>query len=155
MKPYISTMVACLVVAVVTAPVHGGLILVLLMPFIGIWMIVNLYRAWLHPACRCQRLLRIALWSTTICMVLVAHWRYASEAREAGQSAVRALVIFKAAQGVYPRDMASAGIAGKSRWRVYYALVEGQPFLMYPATFVPFDVYTYDFNHGTWKYQPD
>src|SRR3954471_1080060 len=136
LKTYIPTLLTCLVVAGVTAPVHAGLFLILVIPIVVIWALVNLFFAWRRTEGRRVRLVRIGVWATCLCALLSTHWYYRHAARHAGQLAANAIGAYKSAHGSYPLNMAAVGLSRNSRWRINYVLAASGPFLMYPSTFV-------------------
>lgn len=155
LKPLVSTILACALVAVLTAPVHAGMFLFFVVPIVCIWALVNAYLAWREPSTRRRRGMHVAIWAITLAGLFATHAYYKHVARGAAQSAAAAVTAYRITNGSYPPTLQAAGIPPDQRWRVGYVLAKDGPFLFYPSTFVPFDIYSYNFERGTWEYQPD
>lgn len=85
----------------------------------------------------------------------LANLYYHHAAREAADNAVAAVLGYKQANGVFPESLQAAGFDARPAWRVAYAAQNGKPFLFYPAAFIAFDVYIYNFERRSWTYRPD
>ena len=155
LKPFLSTLVACGLVALLTAQVHAGMFLIFVVPMVLVWALANAYLAWRQSSTRRERGLRFAMWVVTIAGLFATHAYYKQAARSAGQAAANAVSAYRLATGAYPPSLQAAGVPPDPRWRVGYILAKDGPYLFYPSTFVPFDTYSYSFERGTWEYQPD
>ncbi len=155
LKPFLPTIVACALVSVLTGQVHTGMFLFFVVPLVSIWALISAYLAWRDPATRQQRGIRFSIWAVTLVALFATHAYYRHAARLAGQTAANAIAAYRLANGSYPPSLQAAGIPPDPRWRVGYVLAKDGPFLFYPSTFVPFDIYSYNFERGAWEYRPD
>ncbi len=128
--------------------------LIFVAPFLSIWLLYSTYIIWRRPANRTTQLVKIVLWSLTISGVLSLHWHYQRAVREAANAAVSTVLQYKAIHGSFPKTPEAAGLKDRT-WRISYFLKNGKPYLVYPATFIVFDIYSYDFERQSWTYQPD
>jgi hypothetical protein len=155
-RPFIGTIVACAIVGLLTAQMHSGFLLLLFIPFFVIWLVYSVYVIWRHPAKRMTQAIKAGLWLVVIGAVLLTHWRYAKVARDAGDAAVAEIIRYKTSHGTFPATPEAAGLKPFSKSsRVRYFLEDGKPKLFYPATFVIFDTYWYDFEKQSWEYRAD
>lgn len=152
-----AALAAALAVTYFAGGVHGGFALWFVIPLVALWTIWRLHRAYVEPSSRRLCMAQIFIWVAAIAFVGTLHRHYASSARAEAESAVRAVLAFEGVNGRYPPSLADAGVvAADSRWRVGYGLDErGRPWLIYPATFVVFEVWSYDFSALKWVYRPD
>ncbi|MGY3265515.1 hypothetical protein [Lysobacter sp. HA35] len=155
LKPFLSTLVACAIAALLMGQAHAGMFLFFVTPMVFIWAVVNAYLAWREPLSRRHRATRVAIWAVTLASLFATHTYYKHAARLAGQAAANAVTAYRQANGAYPPSLKAVGRPLDPQWRVGYVLGEKGPFLFYPSTFVPFDIYSYNFEHSTWEYQPD
>jgi hypothetical protein len=148
---------AALAVAYFAGDVHGGFLLWFVIPFVAPWAIWSLHKAAAESSSRRLRMAKIFIWIVAIAIVGTLHRNYAIAARAEAERAARAVLAFESVNGRYPPSLADAGVvAADSRWRVGYGLDErGRPWLIYPATFVVFETWSYDFSALKWVYRPD
>jgi hypothetical protein len=60
--------------------------------------------------------------------------------------------------GFYPANLAEVGLDAKhfqNEWHIWYNNDRKGPFLSYPLTFIPFNMYHYDFEKQKWEHMPD
>ena len=151
-RPLITTIAGCGVAAAITAPVHAGFMLVFVVPILVVWLVYSAYVIWRRPARRKLQILQVALWLLVVGGVLLAHLHYYSAARSAGNTAVTAILQYKASHGVYPPSLRAAGLQSTG-WGVSYLFDHGQPVLFYPATFIVFETCSYNFERQSWEHQ--
>ena len=154
-KALLPTLTCCVVVAFFTLPVHGGFMLYLVAPFLAIWLLVCIWGAWRQPMRRPVTAVKIILWLVTIGCVVAAHVGYARSARNEAEEVVARVLEYRQRTGAYPASAEAAGLPTRGRWQVYYFLHNGAPRVFYPATFIVFDTYSYDFADQAWEYRPD
>ncbi|QSX79388.1 hypothetical protein [Agrilutibacter solisilvae] len=157
LRPFIGTAVFCAVVAFLTAQVHAGFMLIFVAPILAIWLLYSIYIAVKQPARRRTQSIKAGLWLVMVGGVLLTHWHYHRAARDAADAAVGSILRYRASHGAFPESFEAAGVHGlRKDWRVMYLRrKDGRPILFYPATFVAFDKYWYDFEDRSWVYQPD
>ena len=98
--------------------------------------------------------------TATLVGIAALHFYYYTSARAAGDYAERLVSAYKAKYGTFPDTLEEAGWklgAHGGRWRIVYQGngANKDPILMYPATWVIFDMYDYNFKTGQWAYLPD
>lgn len=152
MKPFIGTFALCGVTLFLTAPVHGGFLLVFVVPILAVGLLYSVYLIWKRPAVRRLQLVKIALWLLVIGAVCLAQRHYYRAARAAGNVVVASILQYKARHGVFPESLRAAGVEATS-WHIAYILKDGRPSVFYPATFVVFDTYRYNFRQHRWELQ--
>lgn len=157
LRPYIGTAFLCAIVALLAAQVHSGFMLIVVAPFLLIWLLYSIYVVLKHPSRRRVQSIKVALWFIVVGGVLLSHWYYHRAARETANLAVDAILSYRANHGSFPETLDAAGVVSDNwkGWRVFYLLKDGSPSLFYPSTFVVFDTYWYDFERKSWIYQPD
>jgi hypothetical protein len=160
LKPFITVLAVCAALLFFFGRVGGAFMLVLVSPLLGLWLAYNAYVIWRRPEKRRIQLLQISIVLATGVAIAALHWYYAASARAAGNYALSLVNTYKALHGVYPDSLEDAGWkqgAYGGRWRVTY---QGygetkDPMLMYPATWIIFDMYDYDFKTKKWTYLAD
>ena len=153
-KPYITTLVACGLVLMLTGPPHAGFMICFVGFFLAMWIVLGMIAVIQEREELKPRAIKLGLWMATIAIVLGLHWHYAVDARQTADNYARAIEQYKSEHGAYPRDLMAAGLDEKAAHRLMlsYSVDDGKPFLIYAATFIIFDTYDYDFEHHTWKY---
>jgi len=154
MRSLISTIAIAAIVAFLTGAVHGGFMLVLVIPFLIVWLLRSAWTMYRHRERRRLLAGKIAIWIATILVVALLHRYYATEARAEADAAIRAVVAYKNQHGEYPKHLSEAGV-NNGRWHVGYGVDEHGPWLLYPATFVVFEVWRYNFLSERWEYLRD
>lgn len=152
------TLAGCVALVWVGAPPFGAFAA----GFFGLYLVPRfIYIAALslkRPAERRQRLAQVALWLTAIAIVAIAQQYHAHAARQAAEAVLMQARDYRVRKGVWPKkpeDMGLDPAALKRGYRVLYAAVNNDPFLMYPSTWNGFDKYYYDFRQQTWAFHPD
>ena len=152
-RPLITTIAGCCLLAAITTQVHGGFMLVFLLPIFAIWLIYSAFVIWRRPARRKLQAVAVGLWVFVVGGAFLAHAHYQEAARSAGNAAATAILQYKASYGVYPPSLRAAGLESTD-WGVYYDFANGTPVLFYPDTFIVFDTYSYNFKQQSWEHQP-
>ncbi len=83
-------------------------------------------------------------------------WAYLYDAQRA-QHIAHALLVYWQQHQQYPNQLSDAHIdAGTDFRRVFYRKsAEEMPILFYRATFIPFNIYRYNFVTQQWEYIPE
>lgn len=160
LRPLIPILVACAALVFSCAGVGGAFLVVAAIPFLGIWLLYSAYIIWRKPEKRRTQLTRLGILAVTLIGIAAVHFYYYTSARAAGNYAERLVSAYKAVHGTYPDTLEDAGWrlgAYGGRWRIVYKGngANKDPILMYPATWVIFDMYDYDFRTRQWVYLPD
>jgi hypothetical protein len=145
-------------VILLAMPKHVGILLLGEAPFLLVWLLRIVWIAWKQPARRLPQVIKVAVISTCIGMVSVAHAIYAAQSRADAQQVVDAVNAYHASHGAYPDRLAQVGIDAptlRRRWMLGYANQDGHPWINYAATFMPFEAWSYDFAHPGWVYFAD
>ncbi len=152
-RPLIGTIVLCAVVALLTASVHGGFMLIFVLPFLSVWLLFSAYASWKRPVERKIRAAKAGLWLTMVVGVLATHWYYHVAARQDADMVVVAVLRYQADHSKFPETLQAAGLKDEpSAWRIRYLFKDGRPYLFYPVTYIVFDTYRYDFESKAWVY---
>lgn len=157
-RRYRWTLMAGLAVLLFAVSIHGGFVIYFLVPVLAIWIMYNLIRARKDKERLKPLGVKLLIWLAVIAIVLANHWHLAYAARRDADLALTKVLRYRTQHGVYPADLAAAGISDPQyghEWMLHYEGENGQPELFYAATFVPFDTYSYDFQTMEWRYQPN
>jgi hypothetical protein len=159
LRPLITTVLACAIVAFLTWPVHGGFIVFFVLPVMAFWVPYSCYVMWRYPARRRLRAIQLSLWLLVVGTTGGLHWHYSASARSAADAVVKAVLTYKELRGSYPLRLEDAGVVlGKSGgvWHIGYVVDERNTHsLVYPTTFTVFEAYSFEFEQGRWVYLPD
>jgi hypothetical protein len=158
MRKLLGTFFGCLVVGYFTAMPFGGFMLLFVLPFLLAFLIRGAYRARKQPETRRLFYTKVTIWCLLLCVVSALHLYYYSASRAAANEVAHAVEAFKAKNGDFPKDLSEAGIVRAGRgpiWRAAYFNEKGRVDLFYPATFIVFDTYRYDFAEHKWVFRPD
>lgn len=159
-RPFIPIMASSAVLVFMCAGVGGAFIILVAIPFLGVWLLYSGYTIWRRPERRGVRAIRVSILMATVGAIAALHFYYYTAARTAGDYALQLVSAYKAAHGSYPDALEDAGWklgAYGGRWRIVYQGngKDNDPILMYPATWIIFDMYDYNFKTGKWEYLSD
>jgi hypothetical protein len=157
-RRYRWTLIAGLAALLFAAPIHGGFLIYLVIPVLAIWIMYNLVRARKDKARLKPLGAKLLIWLAVIAIVLGRHGYLFKASHADADLALSKVLAYRTQHGVYPADLAAAGIGDPhfgQEWALHYEAPNGQPELLYFATFVPFDTYSYDFQTMEWRYQVD
>jgi hypothetical protein len=160
LRPLIPILAVCAALVFLGARVGGAFMILTAIPFLGVWLIYSGYIIWRRHEKRRVQLMRVGILTATLVGIAALHFHYYTSARAAGDYAENMVSAYKAKHGSYPDTLEEAGWnlgPNGGRWRIVY---QGNgpnkdPILMYPATWVIFDMYDYNFKSGQWAYLPD
>jgi len=160
LRPLIPILVACAALVLFCAGVGGAFMIAAAIPFLGVWLPYSSYIIWRRPEKRRLQVIRVGILTATLVGIAALHFYYYTSARAAGDYAERLVSAYRARHGTYPDTLEEAGWtlgAYGGRWRIVYQGhgADKDPMLMYPVTWVIFDMYDYDFKTGQWEYLPD
>ena len=157
-RSYIVTFALAAIALVMTVPVRAGFLMVLFIPFIFVTLVLNVIAIIRKPERRRLSITRVVVWLVVPMIVGIAHWYWYRASRTDANVAAAAVIRYKAQTGSWPKSLQEAGIAdprfGK-RWMLGYLPDAQRPFMVYAATFMMFDSYTYNFEENRWDYSPD
>ena len=160
LRPLIPILAACAALVFLCAPVGGAFLILAAIPFLGVWLLYSGYIIWRRHEKRRVQIIRVGILTATLVGIAALHFYYYTSARAAGDYAERLVSAYKAKYGTFPDTLEEAGWklgAHGGRWRIVYQGngANKDPILMYPATWVIFDMYDYNFKTGQWAYLPD
>lgn len=151
----LSTVAPAIGLVVCTAPVHFGFFAAILAPFFALYFLYSVFIMSRKPEQRRVRVRRIAVWLLAFTTVAACHWYWFHESRIEADALAGAVLSYKDRMGSYPKNLAEIGIDEKvfgHPWMLGYTFRDGQPFLIYSATFIIFDAYIFDFESRQWRY---
>ena len=154
-KALVPTVLCCAGLALLTGTRSAGFMVYLAVPFLLIWLLYSLWIAWRQPMQRPITVVKIVLWVLTLSGIGALHSFYATAARQEADAVVAGVMDYQRKFGTYPKPTEITGLPVRGKWRVFYSLVDGRPHVFYPATFMVFTVYNYDFDHQAWEYCAD
>ena len=156
LRSLIPCMVFCALSALILGQKHAGFILYLLVPVMLVYMAVSAWCIRKQPQRLPELPLKMLLCLTTIICIALVHMRYHQQARLEADKIAKQIQAYQQQYHAYPKDLQAAQAVSTSASRTHYFLNQNQqPSLFYPATFVPFEVYAYDFQTQQWQHQPD
>jgi len=142
-----------------TAPMHGGFIALMLLPFfvaVWIWEVASIAH---KPDQRRLRVLRVLAWIVSFCLVGLLNLYWYRESRAYADKIVAAVSNHHTRTGSYPASLEQVGIQPDDRssrkWRLAYVINDGKPNLFYAVPYAIFDTYDYDFETRKWTYFAD
>ena len=156
LRSLIPCIVFCAISALILGQKHAGFMLYFLVPMMLIYMAVSAWRIRKQPQRLPELPLKMLLCLTTIICIALVHMRYHQQARLEADNIAKQIQAYQQQYHAYPVDLQAAQAVSTAVSRTHYSLTQNQqPNLFYPATFVPFEVYAYDFQTQQWQHQPD
>jgi hypothetical protein len=156
--PYVRTLLLAALALMITAPVHCGFFVLLLLPFLAFALIRNTLAIIRKPMQRRLGITRLVVWVTYAVSVGGIHSYWAHAARADANHALAAIAKYKTEQGTWPGSLQAAGIADPRfgrRWMLGYIADGHHPTLVYAATFGMFSAYAFNFESWQWHYLAD
>ena len=102
-------------------------------------------------ACVMTAVVGLSIWSI--------HQVRADRHRAAAEAIAQQIDTYRQTQARYPTTLADIGVDAKAmrdEMRLYYSVSDdGEPWLSYASTLLPFDRWQYDFATRQWRYVPD
>jgi hypothetical protein len=143
------TIILCVFVAFPGMQPHGGLLGMLLFPFVGAHLLYLFLRK------REQRKLTIAkslCWFVVFNAIWIAQNHHRKVARADAEAVRDSIEAFRDRLGRFPKDVEEVNISELNRrTKVYYSTASDPPALFYSDTESVFYVYRYDFAEKTWR----
>ena len=156
LRSLIPCMVFCAISALILGQKHAGFMLYLLVPVMLVYMAISAWRIRKQPQRLPELPLKMLLCLTTISSIAMLHTHYHKQARLEADKIAKQIQAYQQQYHAYPKDLQAAQAVSTSASRTHYTLNQNQqPSLFYPATFVPFEAYAYDFQTQQWQHQPD
>jgi hypothetical protein len=158
MRKLLGTIIGCLIVGYFTALPFGGFMLLFVLPFLAVFFFRGLYLSWKDPEKRKLFFAKTVIWGLLVSAVALLHLYYFTASRSAANEAAQALVALNAKNGHFPNELREVGgdvAAHAKTWHVAFINEKGTFSLFYPATFIMFDTYNYNFEASSWVYRPD
>lgn len=135
---------------------HGFMVLIAT-PLVFIWIAYSVAGALRWPGRRRAVAAKSAILLLTLSTLATTHWWYAWDARANAQKLADAVLDFRTRRGHFPELAADLGVNethAHEKWKLVYKYSLGKPQLVYASTFIPFDIYEFDFWLRTWIYRP-
>ena len=156
LRSLIPCIIFCALSALILGQKGAGFMLYVLVPVILVYMAVSAWRIRKQPQRLPELPLKMLLCLTTIICIALVHMRYHQQARLEANRIAEQIQAYQLQHKAYPADLQAAQAVSTSVSHTHYSLNQNQqPSLFYPATFVPFEVYAYDFQTQQWQHQPD
>jgi succinate dehydrogenase hydrophobic anchor subunit len=151
----LKTVFGALFLLFITAQRHAAINLI----FVFLFLIPS----FIHSAVVCYRnkeevkvkLAKAVIWLFTIIVIISIHVHMHNNARLVANQIAEAIALYEQAHGAYPASVEDVGFS-KQYTRsqgVHYINQSGNLSLIYLVTFMPFDIYLYDFKGKKWNYQ--
>jgi hypothetical protein len=152
------TLLTGALVAGFAAQKQTAILLILLLPFLAVWVFYSLFVIWRRPRQRRLQAIKILIWLLAVTLVAGVHGQRFRAARQDADRVAAALLAYQARQGRFPADLAELGLDAadlRRRWHLAYSLQGGQPLLFYASTLVPFETFRFDFSLRSWGHAED
>ena len=169
LRGYVLTLAACLLfIYIGVRPGYSVFAWLVLLPLLP-WLLYNLVRGLIHPAERKRRLPKIALWVLAVATVLGVQNHNEHAARSAADAVLAQVNAYHARTHTWPAKLEDLGLSSAAlrggQWHITYdpptdapkevPLGDGAPRLFYAAPNMLRDIYVYDFDTRSWKYESD
>ena len=156
LRSLIPCIVFCAISALVLGQKHAGFMLFFLVPVMLVYMAISAWRIRKQPQRLPELPLKMLLCLTTIICIALVHMRYHQQARLEADNIAKQIQAYQQQYHAYPVDLQAAQAVSTAVSRTHYSLNQNQqPSLFYPTTFLPFEIYAYDFQTQQWQHQPD
>jgi len=158
LKSFSGTFIGCGAMLLVSLPEHLGSSIILFLFYLVPHSLYSSYKIVRNKDERKVRLIKMAVWSACIIIIVSTHYIRHLQTRNAADQIVREILLYKESQKAFPAnvDVLNSGVrrlAGK--YHIKYYLNYNNVYLYYPVTFTAFDTYKYDFAASVWRYQRD
>jgi predicted secreted protein len=155
-KKLFPTALAATLFALCLSLPNAGFMLVLFALPLLILVVVSLVHMMLRPETRKFHLARIVIWATACALVVGVHYVRHVVTRSYANEVVAKIKHFSATQGRCPKDLEEMGIAPQEfrekLGMADYQCADDTPRFFYPAPYIIFDTYHYDFEDDVWNY---
>ncbi|MES2673845.1 MAG: hypothetical protein V4660_06365 [Pseudomonadota bacterium] len=154
-KPIQQTVILCLCTLLVSFPKHGGFILGFISIFLMPSLVKSLYLIFFKNIERRQRAIQTLLWAITCSVVIIHHLYLYKTTQSFAKSLSTAVTQYHEKTGFYPDSAESLGfnMQALKKYRLHYSYENETPFLFYPATWIAFDAYSFNFKTNKWEFQ--
>ena len=156
-KQILKTIILCLVTLLLTFPKLGGFILGFVLLFLVPSLLKSLYFIIIKNKERKQRTIQTLLWTVTCSIIIIHHVYLHKTTQNFAIKVSNSVLSYKQERGNYPESYEVLGFDKKimREYRLYYSYKDKTPYLFYPATWIPFDTYIFNFETHRWDYQAD
>ena len=156
LRALIPCIVFCAISALILGQKGAGFMLYFLVPVMLVYMAVSAWRIRKQPQRLPELPLKMLLCLTTISSIAMLHSHYHKQARLEADLIAEKVRAYQLQHHAYPTDLQAAQAVSTAVSRTHYSLNQNQqPSLFYPTTFLPFEIYAYDFQTQQWQHQPD
>lgn len=151
-RPYLSSLF-CIGLAVwfFTMKMFGFMLLIFL-PLLLLSRAVKWWKARRDPQAKKVERFRLAAWTAAVVFTIGVNWQYHREARSEMAAIAAALERHHAQHGSYPKTLSDAGLHTNKSVEIHYGYRKDSKtyFLWYKDPLLPFEFYSYDFEHHRW-----
>lgn len=155
MKPFKNTIILAIFICIFTLSEHAGFLLGFFLVFYVVYFLVSIYKLIFKNNKKTVIIKNLVLISIFL-LIFGRHYYLHITTRNLGNEVVQIIDAYYLKNGKYPESINDVGISnyeyqGK---RFFLSIRNGEPFLWYPATWIPFDTYEYDFKTKQWEFAP-
>jgi branched-subunit amino acid transport protein AzlD len=138
---------------------YSGFMLIFVIIALLIWVPYSAYVVVRNPDGRRFYFIRLSIWIFAILLVAGIHYIRHINTRHNADEIVTAIISFSTTHGHCPKSLDEIGI-NRARLKdklgmSSYICADEKPHLSYGATYVPFNMYSYDFESKDWKNHAD
>ena len=129
-----------------------GFMLLIFLPLLLITRAVKWWKARRDPQAKRLERFRLVAWTATVVFILGVNGHYQREARGEMAAIAAAIDRYHAQHGSYPQALADAGFHTHKSFEIRYGYQKDtqKHFLLYKDPLLPFEFYSYDFEHHRW-----
>ncbi|MCJ8313673.1 MAG: hypothetical protein HRU38_16155 [Saccharospirillaceae bacterium] len=155
--PVLNTVIACLVILVITYGKFTGFINILVIFILIPSTLKSLYFILIKQKERKQRLIKLCLWTVTILATCLHHLYLSKTSEQLANDVLSKINSYNSTTNNYPESLDIININPESTKEYYliYSFNENSPFLYYRSTWMIYNGYQYDFDNKKWIYITD
>lgn len=134
---------------------HAGFLMLIVAVPVVIYQVLVLLISWRDTAKRAKRVFAIVIVLAATLLMLMVHLVHHNRSRAEANAMVVKIEQFHAVNGRYPGALSEIGVKdneAKLKMNLHYFNKSGDIALIYYATFVPFEQWSYDFRLREWEY---
>ena len=153
-----ASLIAAGLYSLIASRPHVVILTIFIVPAFLIWLPYTTVIAAIRPQIRTMQLTRIAIWIGAFALVAGMQFMRHIIVRQRANGIVSAVNAYKVEHGHYPAALDEVGIHPEQlieQLGLAVYSVEARPQLSYAVTYLIYDMYTYDFEQGSWTFVPD
>lgn len=154
-KPVLQTTILCLITLLLTFPKNAGFMLGLVLLLLIPSFLKSIYYIFIKNKEQKQRSIQSTLWLVTCSAVIINHVYLHKTTRVFAEQVSDSIVAYHKLNGEYPNSVNVLNFDQRKieKYRLHYFFKNNQPYLFYPATWIIYDTYMFNFKNNEWVFQ--